>query len=505
VTALAAPFRTLGPVRLAFAGSLALSLTVALGGALVNKDGIYYLHAARMIAEQGLGAARQEFSLQFLSILVAGLHTLSGLPLETAAALINALFTAGSCALLVAMTRRRLPEAAWAACLVALAMPAFNGLRGEILREHGFWFFSLLGFWLAMRWEDERRWPLALAAQCALVLAALFRLEAVAFFAALVLWQAFSARRGERLGNLLLVGGLPLAAALLAGAVFGGGLVPLPDRLAYFLELADPVRKLQSFGEAAGRMSDAVFKYKYSREEAGYILFFGLLSVIPMKFLKLSGVFLVPLGYLPAREPLRDWLARWQPLPWAFLMHVLVLTAFVTHQFFLTGRYVAMLNLLAVPAAAAGLVLLMRRFPRWRWIMLALAFLTLASNVVSVAPRKTHVVEAGAWLQAHAQDPARVGVENGRLAYYAGWNPFRSVVLDRAGLSRALAEGRLDLVAVEDSRKGAGLPEWLTENGLRAVERFSNKAGDAVVIAERAKEGEVRPTPPAANSGKKKP
>ena len=501
----AASFKAIGPVRLAFAGSLALSLVVALGGSLINKDGIYYIHAARMIAEQGLGAARQEFSLQFLSILVAGLHRLSGLPLEAAAALINALFAAGTCALLVDITRRRLPEAAWAACLVALSLPAFNGLRDEILREHGFWFFALLAMWLAMRWEAQRGWPLALAVQFALLLASLFRLEAVAFFPALMLWQAFSAAPGERLKGVLTIGILPLAGALLAIVVFGAGLLPLPDRLAYFLEAANPLRKLQGFNEAAAKMAEAVFKYKYSREEAGYILFFGLLSVIPMKFLKLSGVFLVPLGYQPAREPLRAWLARWQPLPWAFLMHVIVLAAFVTHQFFLTGRYVAMLNLLAVPATAAGLVLLMRRFPRWRVLMLALAFFSMASNVVSFMPRKTQVVEAGRWLAAHAADPARVGMESARFAHYAGWNPFRSVILDKPALAMALAEGRVDMVVVEDSRKVAGLQEWLAGNGLRIVERFSNKAGDAVVIAARAEAEESRPPLPAPPSGKKKP
>ncbi|MCG3168248.1 MAG: hypothetical protein POELPBGB_04052 [Bacteroidia bacterium] len=363
-------------------------------------------------------------------------------------------------------------------------MPAYNGYRNELLREYGFWFFCLLAFWLAMRWEDAApRWREAIACQLALGVAALFRLEAVAFYPALMLWQAFAAPPGQRLRRALMLGSLPLAGAVLAGMLVGSGLVVLPNRVGYYLEAANPLHKLQLLGEAASRMSEDVFPFKYSREEAGYILFFGLLSVIPVKFLKMAGVFVVPLAYALADRPMKAALSRWQPLPWAFLAYLLVLVAFVTHQFFLVGRYVSLLNLLAVPVVAAGLVLLMRRYPRWRWLMVGLALLTMAANVVSFSPRKTHIVEAGRWLGANAHDAARVGVDNARVAYYAGWRASQAVSLDRPGLAQALAEKRIDMVAVEAPRKDAEVGKWLAVNHLHPVQRFANKAGDAVIIA----------------------
>ncbi|MCA1974546.1 MAG: hypothetical protein LDL44_17055, partial [Caenispirillum sp.] len=352
-----------------------------------------------------------------------------------------------------------------------------------ILREYGFWFFCLLAFWLAMRWQEAPRWREALVCQLALGIAALFRLEAVAFFPALMLWQAFAAPAGQRLRRILMIACLPLAAGMLAAVAYGGGLLETPARVAYYLEAANPLRTLQIIGEAGGRMSQHVFPHKYSREEAGYILFFGLLSVIPVKFLMMSGVFLVPLAYAFAGRPLREVLARWQPLPWAFLAYLLVLTAFITHQFFLVGRYVSMLNLLAVPVAAAGLALLMRRFPRWKWLMVALALATMAANVVSFSPRKTHIVEAGRWLATQAIDSRRVGVDNGRIAHYAGWRRGQSRLLDRDAMVAALAEGRLEMVVIEASRKDADAEKWLADHGLRVVQRFANEAGDAVIVA----------------------
>ncbi len=471
--------KALGAVRAAFLASLLLSL-VAVQGSLINRDGIIYVDAARAIVEQGLFAPRQGIDWQFLPILIAGAVSLTGLSAETAAHVLDALLLAGACALLVAMTRRRLPEAAWAACLVALAMPAYNQYRSEILREYGFWFFCLLAFWLAMRWDETRRSRDAVACQLALAAATLFRLEAVVFYPALMLWQAFAAPAGQKLRRMLAIGALPLAGGLAAALAFGAGLLPVPQRVLYYLEAASPLRKLQTLNEAAARMSETVFKYKYSREEAGYILLFGLLSVIPVKFLKMSGVLLVPLACaLPGRAAL----ARWQPLPWAFLGYFLVLAAFVTHQFFLVGRYVSLLNLLAVPLVAAGLARLMQRHPRWGAPILALTLATMAANVVSFSPRKTHVVEAGRWLGAHAGDAARVGVDNARLAYYAGWRQSQAASMERPALAQALAEGRLDMVAVEMRQKDADAEKWLAENRLKLLRRFANEAGDAVAIA----------------------
>ena len=376
-------FKALGPVRLAFLGSLLLSLIAAMNGALINKDGIFYVEAARAILEQGVGMMRQNAALQFLPLLTAALSKLTGLRLEAAAHLLNALFLAGACSLVVAITRRRLPEAAWAACLVVLAMPAYNGYRGDILREFGFWFFSILAFWLAMRWEESNRLHEAIAAQLALGCAALFRLEAIAFFPALMLWQAFAAPSGHRLRRACLIGCLPLAGIVVAAVLYGMGMLSIPDRLAYYLEAANPARKIQLFKEAGIRMTEAVFRDKYSREEAAYVLFFGLLSIIPVKFIKMTGVFVVPLGFQLAARQAGGRLARWQPMPWAFLTYVFVLSAFVTHNFFLTGRYVSMLNMLAVPIVAAGLILILRRFPRWRMLLMALPGSDQASTIFS--------------------------------------------------------------------------------------------------------------------------
>ena len=480
--------KAIGPVRMAFFASLLLSLIAVWNNPVLNRDGMLYIEWAQKIinnGSEGLYYAGQP-SLLALPLLISGLSWATGLSPEAAGQLLNALFLAGTCALIVVITRNRRPEASWAACLVVLAMPAYNGYRGEILREYGFWFFSVLAIWLAMRWDESPPWREAILCQVSIGLAAMFRLEAVAFYPALMAWQLFSAPPGLRLRRAFMIGCLPVAGVLVAAMIYGSGLIEFPTRMAYFLEAANPLRKIQMLDEAGKKISDAgLLKYKFSREEAGYILFFGLLSIIPMKFIQMSGALLVPFIFLFITQPARAALARWHPLTWAFLAYTCVLAAFVTHMFFLTGRYVSLLNLLAVPIIAVGLALMMDRFPRWRALTVAVALTMMLANVVSFSPKKTHMLEAGAWLAGNVKDASRVYVDDGRIGFYAGLGIVGTgqMKMDRTELSKAIAENRFDMIAMEVAKKDADFETWAAENRLHILKRFSNKAGNAVVVA----------------------
>ena len=173
----------LNPVYVTIALSLLLSWLAA-HGRLVNRDGILYLDIARMIVEDGYAEAAKYGDLTFLPLLIAGLSYVLPLDYETIAKLLNAFFMAGACALLVAIVRRNAPEAAWFAVLVVLAMPAYNQYRNEILREYGFWFFSLLGFWYSMRGSERLGWQDALKIQAVLMLAAFLTVVFSVFSAA---------------------------------------------------------------------------------------------------------------------------------------------------------------------------------------------------------------------------------------------------------------------------------------------------------------------------------
>ncbi|MBW7901196.1 MAG: glycosyltransferase family 39 protein [Rhodocyclaceae bacterium] len=480
--------RWLTPVGAAFAGSLLLSLVARLPG-LINRDGILYVNVAQVFIEAGFGAAQEVFSWPFFPALIGIFSRITGLDPESAGYLLNALFMAGACALLVAGCRRQQPETAWMVCLTTLALPGLNEYRNELLREYGCWFFTMLAFWLAIRWSERPRWPAALAVQASLAIAALFRPEALALLAALIGWQAFTAPRGERLRRLAMIGAPALVGAAVLLILYATGSLAQGNRLAGDLGRLD----LERFNLKAQAI--AAVLPEFAQKNAHTILLVGSLAVIPVKFFGKIGIFLVPLlAFLTGRQ-VRQALAVHAPFAWGFGVHLLVLAVFVTDLQFLAGRYVAPLYLMGAPFLGWGLLQLVRRIPHWRWPILATAIILMFANVVSLSPGKTHFVDAGKWLSANATDSPRVYIESGRAAYYAGWKHRNRPPETRNTLAEALSRGEYDLLVLEVSREETGFEKWAEGAGLRIVQRFAHSGNDDVIVAEPA-----HPQPPNAPS-----
>lgn len=467
----------LTPVVGAFVGSLLLSLLARLGSTL-NRDGTLYVRAAQAFLDGGFDAARELFNWPFLPILMAVVAKLSGLGTENAGHLLNALFMAGACALLVACVSRRQPEVAWSVCLVALALPGLNEYRNELLREFGCWFFIMLAFWLALRWAERPRWLSALAVHMSLGVSALFRPEALALFPALIAWQLFAAPREEKWQRLLMLGGLPVAGGALLLALYLGGYLPSGSRL------ADELARISSARFDAKAQALAAALIEYARGQARTILLFGSLALVPLKLVQKIGLFIIPLVFLFLARQCRPSLSRYPLFAWGIVAHLLVLMVFVIDLQFLAGRYVGLVLLLAAPFIGTGLWLLIQRYPRWRHVIVGAAVLVALANVVSTGQAKTHYVAAGNWLAENATETSRVYVESGRAAHYAGWFKIKPAERGRREeLAVEIGQGRYDLLVLEVSRKDPPFDDWLARAGLRVVQRFAHPNRDAVVIA----------------------
>ena len=487
----------LTPVVAAFVGSLLLSLTARLGSTL-NRDGMLYVRTSQAFLDGGFDAARELFNWPFLPILMAVVAKVSGLGVENAGHLLNALFMAGACALLVACVSRKQPEVAWSVCLVTLALPGLNEYRNELLREFGCWFFIMLAFWLALRWAERPRWLSALAVQISLGVSALFRPEALALFPALIAWQLFAAPREGKWQRLLMLGGLPVAGGALLLALYLGGYLPSGSRLAGEFARISSAR----FDAKAQALAAALIEY--ARGQARTILLFGSLALVPLKLVQKTGPFIIPLVFLLLARQCRPGLSRYPLFAWGIVAHLLVLMAFVIDLQFLAGRYVGLVLLLAAPFIGTGLWLLIQRYPRWRHVIVGVAVLAALANVVSTGQAKTHYVAAGSWLAENATESTRVYVESGRAAHYAGWYKIKPTERNRREeLAVEVRQGSYDLLVLEVSRKDPPLDDWLARAGLRVVQRFEHPNRDAVVIAApiagRAAESSPQPRPGKTN------
>ena len=472
----------LSPTQTAFLGSLLLSLTALLTSPIINRDGVLYVETARIFLQSDLATAFSTFDWPFLSVLMAIFSKLTGIVPENSGHILNVFFMAGTCALTVNCAERRMPEAAWATCLVILALPGFNNYRDELIREYGCWFFTVLSFWLALRWSELPSWTTGLLTQVTLFAAVLFRPEALAFFAALILWQFCSAPHGERIRRLLMIGSIPLAGMVVCLFFILAKRLAPSGRLNILAGFFDLARKRELFDTKAQALAAALIPY--ARNQAETIVFMGSLAIIPLKFIRQLELFLIPVLFLFRGYPLRQTLSRLPLFAWAFMAQVAVLSFFVIDMQFLAGRYVAVLGLLAAPFIGCGLKKLMDWFPKWNVLILSLCFLTMGDNVISWNRGQTHLLDAGKWLAANVPANSRIYIDSNRTAYYAGWKLDRVRAYEiREEASEEMRRGDFDWVIVEIPDDNTWLDSWLDRTNLQLQKRFSSAKRDSVIVA----------------------
>lgn len=467
------------PVWLAFFGSLLLSLIAVMGTATVGRDAALYIDVAQQVTEQGPDVAWAAFDWPWFSLLLAATHSILRLPLELSAYLWCGLFFAGTSALMVDCVRQRSPDITRWACLVMLAMPAVNAFRNDIIRECGFWFFCTLALWLALRWHARGGWLRAAFIHMAIVAAALFRLEALLLIPALALWQLPGLWSSSRRLSFFQFSLLPVV-GLLVVSVTG---VLLSARVVLYLDMIEPHGVFASFQMLCDQFANSLIN-KYSQDEAGRIIFFGILATMTITFVKLMGPFAVPFILRRNWGVLGIYWRDYRPFAWAALLYLVVLVLFFIKQQFMNARYMSFLNLLFVPVLAMALAAFAREFPRLGKGLVVLALLVMLSNVISTGAGKTHYIEAGRWMSAHVESDAPTYFTDGRISYYAGRGYVMPVLTQEEAISPAHA-GDYRYFVIEAKGDEPWLNEWLAAHKLRILEHFANRKGATVVVIGR--------------------
>jgi hypothetical protein len=470
------------PVSLAFVASLLLSAVAVSGTILVGRDAALYLHVAEQVLEQGPGVARTLFDWPWFSLLLAATNWLLGLPLEQSAYLWCALFMAGICALLVAITERTFSGSGYWACLVVLSVPAFNQFRYDILREFGFWFFCILALWLTLKWFERGDWKWAALLQLAIIAGALFRLEAVFLMPVLAFCLAPELKTRRAWARLLQISVLPIGCLLVILILALAGSDAPTARFANFWSLLSPQGVLTSL-DALGKGLAQGGLQEHGPDDANRIVFLGLSALIVSKFFTLCGPFAVPFLYPASWLAVRDFWQRLRPFAWAWLLYFCILELFFLRYGFLNSRYISFLNLLAVPLLTATLVVLVGRFPRYAKFFVGLALLVMLANVISLGSKKTHYREASAWIQHNTQPSDTIYYDDSRIAYYAGRGYPRMMPpqeLLMAAEPDYLQSVRYFVISAKEN--DPSLENWLVGQGKRVLSRFANRKGETILI-----------------------
>ena len=467
--------------------SLLWSAVVLLQNPVLNDDAYGYLRAALLFREEGLAAVFDRYGWYGYSVLIGVLD--AGLPggVKAAAHVLNAALLAllvlafvDCAALLQPAPRTRLLAAG------ILLFPLLNEMRFYVVRDFGFWAFTLLSLCQLERQRRQPGWWLACGWCLALLAATLFRLEALllAAFTPLGTWRGADWRaRAQPYVVLVLMASLLLLLAQLTGA-------DLPARLQYAYRfylppLGDLPATFAAEAEAVITLLYSAGNFPRSADFAYGVVLLALnhLVVFAANLIEALGT---PLTLLLAVGLWRGWLRGRLQGVWAAYWQVSALSLFVflCLMHFLTQRYATLLCLLLLVwlptlLQQADLALQQTMHPR-RWRLaggLVLALLAVDS-LFSFGHSQDYLQQAVAWTRSNLPPGQTLLTNNRFVAFESGRMPdFDQPPATLADTLR-LVPLNSPLVVVLKAGDDAGRQQLADLANLQLLACFANRRGD---------------------------
>lgn len=473
----------------AVAISLLLSLLSVATDDVLNSDGMLYVHTAQVFVEQGFSAALAKFNWPFLSVIVGVLHTGTGLSYIVSGYLLNAIFLAALSVGFVLLYREIGGPRAWVAAAVILLSPFLNEYRNYLIRDFGYWCFGIWATLYFVRFcRRDRSWRDALGWQLCVLVAAAFRIEAVALAALLPLYCGLLPR--QRLSAWLRVNVVFLVGLLGLITLTMLDIVPLANqaRLNY-------LRSFLSWsvlsGDFANKMAHVAEHMQAvpSISDAPAFLIGGAMGIFVSETVSGLGVLLsLPLAAGLWQRKAR--LAEWGALSWATFAVAVPVLMFALRDLFLSGRYPGLLILLlSLPAARMLDEYLPRLDETWRKYPLRVGAIVAALTiwtgdaVIVTQHHKLYLREAGEWAEEHVPQTARLFANDDTLYFYYGRGYTRTAqYADNPVMAVKPVAGKYDwlLLHVRKEDTGAFEAALATRPELRQAARFENPKGDAV-------------------------
>lgn len=468
----------LTPVRVAFFGSLILSLVALSFEPVLGRDAAFYVDNARIFFEQGAGSLLEQFSWPWLSALIGVTHKATGLSLIASAYAWIFLFTAGTCVLLVRCVEQVRPEAGYWAVLVVLTMPAYNDYRHQIIREPGFWFFSSFVLLCMIFFEQCRQWRYLAMAIAGVLFAAIFRLEAAFMLVSIglaLIWMQrcylISRCRGSLVSIALTCGAVIMCIVLLNAYA---DMV----RVKYYLSMIDASRLLASLNLLAEDFRQAAL-HDYSYHHAVPILLSGMFMTIVFTALAMMGPSVVPF-VAAGHEALSLFARQCSFIVISLLIYLLVLMVFFIQERFMINRYISFLHILLTPFIAVAFAQFWERHRRIALVVVVTAIIIGVANVVSTSSKRTHYFDAAQWVKIHVDSEARIFFYDPRIGFYADLGYDRTELSSSEALEQHFEQ--YDVFLVDLPLEHPLVQEKLGTGDLVHLASFDNGDGRRLIV-----------------------
>jgi hypothetical protein len=475
--------------------SLLLSAWLVALDPLINRDAIIYLRAADAYMQDGFAASMEQFGRPLLSICMAWLHQLTGIPLVHAGLVIVTLSYALLAVAFVSVVHTLGGDRSvqLIAAAVILSHPMLNSNRSSIMRDSTYWALLLLAFREMLLYlrtpllKHHLRWL------GYILLAYLFRFEGL-FFALLtpiaILFTRDLPQRGRHCLRLLLSQLVILAAVLLALSAYQTKVAPdttLFPIIVYYLKQLVSIPTQFSLIAAEAAQDLLTFT---SRRDANIAAVAALGAVLLINICRATTwVWVVTLVYGWRHRLLARFRRDDAQLLWAHVLIALVyLAAFILINRFMLERYskqLVIFLLLLLPFILSKLY----HAGGWRKGLVILLLLGMTIDTLDNGSRdKIFIPEATQWIREHTPDNSRIVTNEKYIAYFserqANWQGLLHVKFQ---LEAILAQEKLwrdsDYMVMHiRKRQRDEWNAWLAQNSLRELRSFKAEGEGMVSV-----------------------
>ncbi|MEX2131098.1 MAG: hypothetical protein WD772_06385 [Pseudohongiellaceae bacterium] len=420
----------------AVAASLLISVLTYLTRTTPNDDAFIYIRTAEIFLDDGLAAAFTHYQWAAYPVLIGSISRVVGIDLFSAAYLLNGLFYGVlvyaylSIMAQIDSSRRVMLLAA----VTLLVYPQFNEFRQEVIRDSGFWAFSLLALWQLILFGNNRSFRHIMYFVIAMLAATAMRIEALVYLLTVPVIFYFDERMksSERRRFVATYLGLALTFMLVLYLILLGLGLNLAQLIFGFVSIYGVFVRDFLFPDADRAAEVAVTLFNdhaanYSSEYIALFMLTGLIAILLANlFNGIGGPYLIVLGIGVVKRFVS--LPRHVALPMIGFMSVnlVILFVFVLITRYLTSRYTMLFCILLsmlVPLVLDRVLVWATEVKRevlvFRLVVFFLFYCAIDAYI-SFGENKSWVYDASDWIVANSDEDTLLVTNNITIAYQTG-------------------------------------------------------------------------------------
>ncbi|MCK5893366.1 MAG: hypothetical protein KAG53_02910 [Endozoicomonadaceae bacterium] len=477
------PFSSYFAILVAIA-SFALSIVVTNNVNLINRDGFLYIEVAELYLKLGYSAAFHRYSWPFFSILTAWLSKIIGGNVISAFYIHSAfsLGLLGFAYMKVAQSLFEQKEVVILSAIIFICFSTLNDYRVDIVRDQGFWAWSVLGFYFFLEAVKVQRILYLSYGILCILLATMYRVEGAITLLSLPLLYLLLSNYKELMcilkqKRLLLVVCIMLL-IFIVGVIFVSGYGE-SSKLIATMSSTNISTYFELWHAACNHIS--MILPEYSKKYSALFLFAGVAGIFLAKIIPVMGVGYTLFCLLNMRVYI-GWLKKNKPILVLMLVAAIPLVVFIYRYYFLSTRYIVLFSLLLLYPLAWCFydVFFNRKSLLLKFVAGLLLFYSLVDGFYKSKPNdKLYYREASEWVESNLPVGAVIGTNSVRLSYMVNGLYFNNTKFNVNNFN----ENKVDYLLFKSKN---GLPSFIKESQWCVLYKIKSDKNGYIFMFSRA-------------------